>query len=127
MKKDCFIKSVIIITIIVAVIVYIIQYKIDDWFVKPGKKYLVQQISENWDTKAEFLKNSSYKDSVGILLKYYLNNIESMGDIVNLDDDLFFAQFDVIIKDSIITDEELSKLTQILKKEENEKSTIDRN
>ena len=38
MKKVRLIKGVVIVTIIIASVVYIIQYKLDDWFVKPAKK-----------------------------------------------------------------------------------------
>jgi hypothetical protein len=38
MKKGCFIKGVVIVTILIAAVVYIIQYKLDDWFFKPAKK-----------------------------------------------------------------------------------------
>ena len=124
MKKGCFIKSVVILTIIVAVVVYIIQNKFGEWFLEPGKMMLVQQIAKNWDTEATFIKPSSEKDSIGILLKYYINDIKSIEEVVNLENDLFLVEFEDIIEDSAVTKEELSKLTRILKKEENEKSTI---
>ena len=124
MKKGCFIKSVVILTIIVAVVVYIVQNKFGEWFLEPGKKILVQQIANNWETESLFIKHSSEKDSIGILLKYYINNIKSIEEVVNLENDLFLDEFEAIIEDSAVTEEELSKLTQILNKEENEKSTI---
>ena len=124
MKKGCFIKSIIILTIVIAAIIYIIQNKFNDWFLEPGKKMLVKQIAENWKTEASFIKDSSQKDSVGILLTYYFKNIKTIEEVVNLENDLFLTEFENIIDDSIVTENELSKLTQILKKEENEKSTI---
>ena len=38
MRKGCFIKSVVFVTILIAVIIYLIEYKFDDWIVRPGKK-----------------------------------------------------------------------------------------
>lgn len=127
MKKGCFIKSVVIVTIFVGVIAYLIQNNFNNWFLEPGKKMLVQQIAENWKTEATFIKDSEQKDSVGILLQFYFKNIKTMEEVVNLENDLFLSELEDVIKDSVVTDNEVTKLTQILKKEENEKSTINRN
>lgn len=124
MKKGCFIKSVVIVTIFVGVIAYLIQNNFNNWFLEPGKKMLVQQIAENWKTEATFIKDSEQKDSVGILLQFYFKNIKTMEEVVNLENDLFLSELEDVIKDSVVTDNEVTKLTQILKKEENEKSTI---
>ena len=124
MKKGCFIKSVVIVTIFVGVIAYLIQNNFNNWFLEPGKKMLVQQIAENWKTEATFIKDSEQKDSVGILLQFYFKNIKTMEEVVNLENDLFLSELEEVIEDSVVTDNEVTKLTQILKKEENEKSTI---
>ena len=124
MKKGCFIKSVVIVTIFVGVIAYLIQNNFNNWFLEPGKKMLVQQIAENWKTEATFIKDSKQKDSVGILLQFYFKNIKTMEEVVNLENDLFLSELEEVIEDSVVTDNEVTKLTQILKKEENEKSTI---
>ena len=124
MKKGCFIKSVVILTIVIAAAIYVIQNKFDDWFLEPGKKMLVKQIAENWKTEASFIRDSEQKDSVGIMLTYYFKNIKTMEEVVNLENDLFLVEFENAIEDSVVSENELSKLTQILKKEENEKSTI---
>ena len=124
MKKGCFIKSVVIVTIFVGVITYLIQNNFNNWFLEPGKKMLVQQIAENWKTEATFIKDSEQKDSVGILLQFYFKNIKTMEEVVNLENDLFLSELEDVIEDSVVTDNEVTKLTQILKKEENEKSTI---
>jgi hypothetical protein len=88
---------------------------------------LVQQIAENWKTEATFIKDSEQKDSVGILLQFYFKNIKTMEEVVNLENDLFLSELEDVIRDSVVTQNEVTKLTQILKKEENEKSTINRN
>ena len=124
MKKGCFIKSVVIVTIFVGVITYLIQNNFNNWFLEPGKKMLVQQIATNWQTEATFIKDSEQKDSVGILLQFYFKNIKTMEEVVNLENDLFLSELEDVIEDSVVTDNEVTKLTQILKKEENEKSTI---
>jgi len=127
MKKGCFIKSVIAITIFVGVVVYIVQYKLEEWLTEPAKYLQITQLAENWDTKTNFIRDSIQKDSLGVLLSSYFSSVESMEDVVNWEEDLFLIGLQDAIDDSLITTDEISKLTLLLKKEKNEKSTINRN
>ena len=122
MKKSCFIQSIVIITIFVAAAIYIIQYKLDDWLVKPGKKLILSQVSKNWEKETAYIKESLEKDSLKFLLQYYLENIKTMEDVVNLEQDIFLSEFNIAIEDSLITANEISNLTLIMKKEQYEKS-----
>jgi len=127
MKKSCFIQAVIIVTILVAAAAYIIQYKLDDWFINPTKKFLVSEVVKNWENEVKHIDESAQKDSLRSLLIYYIENIKSMEDVVNLDEENFSKEFNLIIEDSLISDKEISKLTLLLKKEQNEKSKSSRN
>ena len=122
MKKGCFIQSVVIVTILIAVAVYIIKYKLDDWLVKPGKELILTELSNNWEKETAYIKESVEKDSLKSLMKYYLENIKTMKEVVNLEQDIFVSEFEVAIEDSLITDKEISKLTLLMKKEQYEKS-----
>ena len=122
MKKSCFIQSIVIITIFVAAAIYIIQYKLDDWLVKPGKKLILSQVSKNWEKETAYIKESLEKDSLKFLMQYYLENIKTMEDVVNLEQDIFLSEFNIAIEDSLITANEISNLTLIMKKEQYEKS-----
>jgi len=122
MKKGCFIQSVVIVTILIAVAIYIIKYKLDDWLVKPGKELILTELSNNWEKETAYIKESVEKDSLKSLMKYYLENIKTMKEVVNLEQDIFLSEFEVAIEDSLITDKEISKLTLLMKKEQYEKS-----
>jgi len=126
-KKSCFIQSVIIITILVAAAIYIIQYKLDDWFIKPTKNILITEAGKDWESETSHINDSVQKDSLRSLLIYYFENIKSMKDVVNLDQEKIFEEFELVIEDSLITDEEISKLTLLMQKEQNEKSKSHRN
>lgn len=121
MRKSCFLKSVFILTILIGGIVYIIQYKVDDWFVKPGKEFIVNEAIKNLDAELIYITDSPNKDSLKSLVKYFFKDIKSFGEIVNLEHDIFTEEFKDAIKDSIITDSEISNLTSILKKVDHEK------
>ena len=127
MKKSCFIQAVVIVTILIAAIIYVIQYKLEDWFIKPGKKFLISEAVKNLDNEVSYIQESVQKDSLKSLMKYYFENIKTMEEVVNLDEEIFINEFDAVIEDSILTDEEISKLTMLLKREEYEKSKSDRN
>jgi hypothetical protein len=116
-----------VITILVAAAVYIIQYKLDDWFIKPTKDFLVSEVIKNWDDEAKHINDSVHKDSLKELIIYYIDNIKSMKEVVNLDEEKFLTEIKIVIQDSIITEEDISKLTLLLKKEQNEKSKSNRN
>jgi len=122
MKKSCFIQSIVIITIFVAAAIYIIQYKLDDWLIKPGKKLILTEVSKNWKKETAYIKESVEKDSLKSLMKYYVENIKTMEDVVNLEQDIFLTEFKLAIEDSLITDNEISNLTLLMKKEQYEKS-----
>lgn len=122
MKKGCFIQSVIIVTILIAAIVYIVKYKLEDWLVQPGKKIIISEVLKNWEKETAYIKESPEKDSIKSLMKYYLDNIKTKEDVVNLEQDIFLSEFKLTIEDSLITDNEISNLTLLMKKEQYEKS-----
>ena len=74
MKKGCFIQAVVIVTVLVAAAIYIIQYKLDDWFIKPTKKFLVSEAIKNWDNEVKHINGSVQKDSLRSLMIYYIEN-----------------------------------------------------
>lgn len=127
MKKGCFIQSVIIVTIIIAVVVYIIKYKLEDWIFKPGKEIILSELADSWDDDTAFIKESVEKDSLKSLMKYYFENIKTIEEVVNLDQDIFLKEFKDLIDDSLVTEKEISNLTLLLKKEQYEKSKSNRN
>ncbi len=125
MKKGCFIQSVIIITILIGAAAYIVQYKLDDWLVKPGKKLILKEVAKKWVNEDNYIEDSTEKDSLRSLMKYYLENIKTMKEVVNLDEEIFLNELDIATEDSFITEKEIAKLSSLLKKEQNEKSEID--
>ncbi|MBK9099863.1 MAG: hypothetical protein IPM14_17520 [bacterium] len=122
MRKSCFLKSVFILTVVIGVLVYIIQYKLDDWVIKPGKKFIINESIESIDDELITINDSANKDSLKSLLKYFLDNVKSVEEIVNLEEEKFEEELKIALSDSIISDNEISNLTSILKKVEYEKS-----
>lgn len=121
MRKSCFLKSVFIATILIGGIIYVIKFKFDDWVVKPGKEFIVNVAIEDLDNELVHITDSANKDSLKSILNYFLKNVKSLEEIVNLDEEYFMDEFKNAVADSIISDSEISNLSSILKKVDYEK------
>ena len=71
MKKGCFLKTVIIITIIIASILYIFQHKFDEIFVGTGKKFVLSVFEDKWTTELKYIQENPEKDSLKSLIKIF--------------------------------------------------------
>ena len=60
MKKGCFVKSIILLTVLTAVLLYLINYKFNDIIINPGKNFIINQVTQ----EMEFVKSSPEKDSL---------------------------------------------------------------
>lgn len=120
MKRGCFLNIVIIGTILIAAAVYIVQNKFDEWFLKPGKEFVIKEIIRDWDKELTYVYASPQKDSLKNLLVYYVDNIKSLDEVVHKDEKSFVNEFKSAVEDSIISKDEISKLTMLVKKELNE-------
>ncbi len=122
MKKGCFIRSIVIITILIAAALYIIENKFDEFFLEPGKKYLADLVEVGLKEDMEKIIDSPEKDSLSIMLKSYLKEFkESKKFKISSDDlDSFSELLNDTSKDSVITKDELEEISNLLEKIKNE-------
>ena len=122
MKKGCFIRSIVIITILIAAALYIIENKFDEFFLEPGKKYLADLVEVGLKEDMEKIADSPEKDSLSIILKSYLKEFkESKKFKISSDDlDSFSELLNDTSKDSILTKNELEEISNLLEKIKNE-------
>lgn len=120
MKKGCFLKLVVIITILVASVLYIIQNKFDDIFLNPGKKLITELIEDKWETELVYITDTVEKDSLKMLLQFYVKGINTVDEISEDKLEELFELLEITFNDSLITKKELSKLTKIVKSLRNE-------
>jgi hypothetical protein len=112
MKKGCFIKSIVILTIFVAAITYIIQYKSEEWIVTPGKKILTPVIEKAFLNDLQYVQESPEKDSLFKIVGSFIKEI----DLLKENDSLkinFFNRINLIVADSIVTVSELDEFQKI--------------
>lgn len=122
MRKGCFIKTIITLTIFVGVIAYIVQYKLDEWIMTPGKKILMPAIEKGFNEQFSFVEESAEKDS---LIQFISNYFEKADWLTKNNDSAkinFWNNINLIAADSIVTGNELMHLKKIFEIE-NERST----
>ncbi len=117
MKKGCFLKIIIILTILVAALLYILQYHLDDWIIKPSKKFFSEMFVSGVDDELSYIAESQEKDSLRTLLKIYLQDkFTNTKELSNKDIDWLIDSVKVVIKDSIITKDDLNKIKNLIEK-----------
>ncbi|MBD3408582.1 MAG: hypothetical protein GF419_00090 [Ignavibacteriales bacterium] len=121
MKKGCFIKLVVVLTLLVAFALYVVQNKLDDWVLDPAKGYLADEATGALERELTFIEDSPAKDS---LLSYFNRSmreakflkiedfdtlrLENFGDSVALKS--FEESLGYYAADSILTEAELERL-----------------
>jgi hypothetical protein len=116
MRKGCFIKIIIVLTIFVAALLYIIQNHLDDWVINPAKEFFSELFVSGVDDELSFIEESPEKDSLRILLKDYLQDkFTSTKELSNKDIDWLVDSVKFVVTDSIITQDDLNKIRNLIK------------
>ena len=121
MKKGCFYFSITLFTIVVALGFYVFKHS-KSFFSKFGKEKLISVSIYELNKKIDKTINSSYKDSLKVLLKEYSGKIKSE-DIDSLwgNYSKFEKQLQFLIEDKKVDSLDFIQLKNIVK--ENERST----
>lgn len=117
MKKGCFIKSIVILTIFTAVILYIVKHKFNDFVLKPGKSVLSTFVMNEFDKKFDYVKESPQKDSLKVLLKNYISSVNNFKDNSHDSMNSFIDSLKSAVTDSVISNVELKKLKSLIQKQ----------
>ena len=122
MKKGCFLKTVIIMTIIIASVLYIFQHKFDEIFIGPGKQFVLSVFEDKWAKELNYVQDNPEKDSLRSLIKFYIADIKSADEFSDEETENFFQILKNSFKDSLIDKSELSELTNLIKRLNHERS-----
>jgi len=122
MKKGCFLKTVIIMTIIIASVLYIFQNKFDEIFIGSGKKFILSVFEDKWAKELNYVQDNPEKDSLRSLIKFYIADIKSADEFSDEETENFFQILKNSFKDSLIDKSELSELTNLIKRLNHERS-----
>ncbi len=115
MKKGCFLKFIIIFTIVLASILYLVQNKFDELFLEPGKELVLSVIEENWNSELGYVYDSPEKDSLKALLQFYISGIQSTEYLSDERAEAVINYLEQTFKDSLIDYEEISHINKLIK------------
>lgn len=123
MKRNCFIYTVIIGTILIASAIYLIENNFSEMFLDEGKKIIISEIEADWNEDLAFVANSEQKDSLKSIIKEFIFQVKGFGDLTESSQakDDFTESIVKSFKDSLITKEEIADITELLLKVKNEK------
>ena len=115
MKKGCFIKSIIILTILVAVIAYIVRHRFNDLILIP-EQYI---INKGLNDKIKDLNESPEKDSLKVLLREYAHKVKRFDSGSRKSVEAISDSLSVIINDNDITRDDINRIKKIIKQQSN--------
>lgn len=123
MKKGCFVKIIVILTILVAAVLYIFQHHFDDWVVDPAKKFFSELFVSGLDEELKFVVETPEKDSLRAILKGYLQDkFSETKELSNKDLDWLADSIKSITIDSIISKDDLDKINKLIQSKGYERS-----
>jgi hypothetical protein len=117
LKKGCFLKFIIIFTIILGISVYLVQNKFEEIFINPGKELLLNALEQGWEENLNYLKESPAKDSLKSLLENYISKMKLTKDISSEQTKEIIDHLETTFKDSLVDTEELTRVRELIEKE----------
>ena len=115
MKKGCFVKTIIFLTVITAVLLYLINHKFSALITNPGKDFLISQMNK----EMRFVRSSPEKDSLKNLITVYVKKMKSLDKVSEHQIGDFADSLKIALKDSVINESEYKNLYHILNRKEN--------
>ena len=135
MKKGCFLKSIIILTILLAAVLYLFEHHFNDLVIKPGKGILKDIALKQITKKFDKVKETPEKDSLVTLINDFVESrINKIGEDkdktgkddnninININDDELDAQIqglidslNIYLKDNVVDHNDLQRVIEILK------------
>lgn len=118
MKPGCFLKSIIILTILVAAIMYIVQHR-SRLFFEPGKKIITGLLNDNLDKEFRYVKDTPEKARLKGMLESYVKSLKFESIPEDNKIDKIVALIKAAAKDSVITGSELDEISNNLNTKKN--------
>lgn len=110
MKTGCFIKSLIIATIVIASITYIVTNKFDDWVKKPIQDFAFNIALEEFNEEIETIPNSQNKETLIKMVESFIVDLRKVDNINMNNLDKVGKMLNNVISDSDISMDELNEI-----------------
>jgi hypothetical protein len=119
MKKGCFFTSLIILTILISVIIYIFKYH-SPYVVNIFKPVIISSMRSDFDRRMKKIEKSSLNDSLKYIVNEYCDQLETAKQIEVSDAQFFFDSVRDIMHDGAIDSSEIKDMTFLLNKNRNQ-------
>lgn len=127
MKKGCFFTVLIILTIIIAAVIYMFKNHKDDVYAL-FKPMLLDNMSEDFTEALKKHNITANKDSLQNIVNDYIEHARNKSNFRLEELGHFFSRFELIVSDGVVDSSELAGLKKIFKEEiQNERSEENRN
>ncbi len=103
---------IIILTVLTAVVLYVISHKFNEVILNPSKQLMINQVNRDLN----YVKDTPEKDSLQILIKDYITGIRHVDDLSDKSLDTFIDSLHEALRDSTIDSREYKMLYSILKR-----------
>ncbi len=115
MKKGCFIKSIIILTIFVAVIAYFVRNRFNDLILIP-ERYIV---NKGLNDRIKDFNESPEKDSLKVLISEFAHKVKRFDPVSRKSFEAVSDSLKDILNDSIITYDDINRIKKIIEQQSN--------
>jgi len=115
-KKGCFVKIIIVLTVIVAAALFLIQNYGDELIFKPGEKFIKSLVFKDVTRQLEYVRETPEKDSLKALLDNFIHaRVRNKEEIkINSEEiESLVDSVEIFLKDSLITDNEIEKVKRL--------------
>lgn len=119
MKKGCFVKAVIILTVLIAAVLFLIQ-NFPDVFLKPGEKLIKGLMFKDFTKEMEHVRETPEKDSLRLYMNNFVHNKFKNKKNIEINGDEMKKIIDsvkIIFADSLISPAELQKIKTLFESE----------
>lgn len=116
MKKGCLFRSIILITIFVAIVLYFFQQKFGDLINLPNKEFVISFLKTDINKKLNFVKDSPQKINFEKMIENARSGLDLIKGLSTDQINDIRDKFDDIFSDSIITQKELNYVRELFKK-----------
>ncbi len=116
MKKGCFVKIIIALTVLIAVVLFLVQNYFDEFILKPGEKLIKGVVFEGFNREMKNVKETPEKDSLRVLMDNFVHSRIKNKKEISINGEEMEKLVDsakIIFADSLITADELEKIKKL--------------
>lgn len=116
MKKGCFVKIIIVLTVLIALVLFLVQNYFDEFILKPGEKLIKGFVFEGINREMKNVKETPEKDSLRVLMDNFVHSRIKNKKEININGEEMEKLVDsakLIFADSLITADELEKIKKL--------------